>query len=402
MSRQDADLVIAGAGCAGLSALWHVLHSPLRDLRIIVIDQSFGPHDDRQWAFWGPHGAPFAHLADQHWNHLEVGFPEWRATSRLRGPRRGQRSRAYHRVHRRTYDGYVLETARQHPNVRFVEQPITDVRDDADAGVVVLPEGELRAPVVFQSTTPVSDHPDRPPRHPLRQHFGGWDVRVEHDVFRPGVVTLMDFDAPQHDGTAFFYVLPEAPDRAFIEYTLFSTTPRSAEFYDEHLLAKLAALGAGDHEIRRAEYGVIPMEDGQVRRAEQTHVWDLGTVGGMTKPSTGYTFQRIHAHSRRLVDSWASTGAPADATTGGRRYPFLDRTLLRLLHHHPDRGRGVFERLFATTAVDDVLTFLDEASSLTDDARMMTRLPWPPFVRSALGEVGDDVRDAMRRRRSTA
>ncbi len=50
--RHDADLIIAGAGCAGLSALWHIMRSAGRDRRIIVIDHDFEPGDDRTWSFW--------------------------------------------------------------------------------------------------------------------------------------------------------------------------------------------------------------------------------------------------------------------------------------------------------------------------------------------------------------
>ena len=63
MPRFDADLIIAGAGCAGLSALSQVLRSSARDRRILVVDRDFEPVDDRTWSFWGPPDAPFAHLA---------------------------------------------------------------------------------------------------------------------------------------------------------------------------------------------------------------------------------------------------------------------------------------------------------------------------------------------------
>ena len=58
MPRHDADLIIAGAGCAGLSALHFALQRE-PDRRIIVIDRSFEPIDDRTWAFWGSARSPW-------------------------------------------------------------------------------------------------------------------------------------------------------------------------------------------------------------------------------------------------------------------------------------------------------------------------------------------------------
>ncbi len=387
--RHDADLIIAGAGCAGLSALWHVLHSAGRDRRIVVIDRDFEPIDDRTWAFWGTPAMPFASLADRTWDQVRVRFPGWESTQQLRGPAwpGTSRRRSYTRVRRRDYDQAILDGARQRSNVRFVAQDIVDIRDEPDGGVVELPEGELRAPVVFQSARLSPDGNIAEVRHPLRQHFGGWEVRTERPVFDPAVVTLMDFDTRQHDGTSFFYVLPEQPDRALVEHTMFSLEPRSDTFHDRQIRARLDELGAGDVSIERREYGAIPMEDRSLDQRWGDHIWNIGTVGGMTKPTTGYTFQRIHTQTRHLVDGWASGHGPQPLPGGPARFELADRVLLNILHHHPEQGRPIFERLFRTSSIDDVLTFLDEESTLGADARMMGKLPWAPFLRAAAAEV---------------
>ncbi len=403
MSRPDADLIIAGAGCAGLSALWHALHSSARDRRIIVVDRSFEPVDDRTWAFWGAADAPFAHLADRRWDQVQVRFPGWETTGRLQRPNGSSPAgrRTYMRVRRRTYDQHVLDHAMGRPNVRFVSQDIVGIRDEADGAVVTLPEGELRAPLVLQSAQLSPADRDARVRHPLRQHFGGWEVRTERPVFDPRAVTLMDFDTDQHDATAFVYVLPEAPDRALVEHTMFSSQPRGREFHDDQVRAHLEQLGAGAITVTRTEYGSIPMEDRPLHQRWGDHVWNIGTVGGMTKPTTGYTFQRIHAQTRHLVSAWATDGTPSPLPRPPWRYGFADRTLLNILHQHPELGRPVFERLFRTTPIDDVLSFLDEDTTLSRDARMVARLPWRPFLRAGAVELGVGLASSARRGRRT-
>jgi lycopene beta-cyclase len=402
---RDADLVIAGAGCAGLSALWQALHSARSDARIVVIDRRIGESDDRTWSFWGPPTAPFADLADRSWHRVQAVFPGYRTSQRIGRSRRGPgANRAYFRVRSRDYSAAILETARRRSNVEFIEADIHSFSESGEsgtggpgtrAGVVSTSVGDVRAPVVLQSVRAQPDTADATVRHPLRQHFGGWEVRTDRPIFDPDCVTLMDFDVPQHDGTAFFYVLPTSPHRALVEYTMFSEHPRSRRFYDDHLRDHLDALGASGYEIERREYGVIPMEDRRHSQRSGNHIWNIGTVGGMTKPTTGYTFQRIHEQTQRLVGAWA-VGAPLPcARPASARFGFADRTLLNILHHHPELGRPVFERLFRTSSIDDILTFLDERSTFAADCRMIAGLPWKPFLQAAASELGADARQQI-------
>lgn len=401
MAEFDADLIIAGAGCAGLSALWNVMNGPGRHRNVIVIDRDVDVGDDRTWAFWGTSDAPFAHLADRSWDRLRVRFPGWETVGQLGRPTGVSPAgrRRYHRVRQRDYDAAVLDRADGRRNVRFVAQDILDIRDEADGGVVHLPEGELRAPLVLQSTRLAPSDYSAPVRHQLRQHFGGWEVRTQHPVFEPQVATLMDFDTDQHDATAFFYVLPEARDRALVEFTMFSPQSHSHAFYDDQIRGRLERMGTGDFTVERTEYGVIPMDDRLRSQRWGRHVWNIGTVGGMTKPTTGYTFQRIQAQARHVIDHWADGSAPTPLPAPPARYRFADRALLNILHRRPEQGRRIFERLFRSTSIDDVLTFLDEDSTLFDDARMISTLPWAPFLRAAASEVGADLIAAAPRRR---
>jgi lycopene beta-cyclase len=166
-------------------------------------------------------------------------------------------------------------------------------------------------------------------------------------------------------------------------------------FYDTQIRQYLERLGAGDVSIERTEYGNIPMDDR--RRGQQwgDHVWNLGTVGGMTKPTSGYTFQRIHAQAAHLVGHWANGTTPTPLPGPAARYRFADRNLLNILHRHPEHGRPIFERLFSTTPIDDVLTFLDEDSTFSSDARMVAKLPWAPFLRATAAELGADLATAV-------
>jgi lycopene beta-cyclase len=388
--RHDADLIIAGAGCAGLSALWYVLHSQARSRRVIVIDHDLGGGEDRSWAFWGNPSSPFMHLADHQWHRLHVHFATWNHSAQLV-------SGSYARVRRHRYESAILNVAASNANIRFLHEPILDIFDEHDSGVVRTVSGDIRAPLVLQSVRMSPDDTLTTPRHPLRQHFGGWEVRTEHGVFDPHVATLMDFDTNQHGAVAFFYVLPTAPDRALVEHTMFSLQALPDTFHFDQVRGHLERLGAGTIEIENTEYGVIPMEDRVVRQRAGRHVWNIGVVGGRTKPTTGYTFQRIHTQSRHLINSWVSGGTPMPVPSASQRYAFADRTLLSILHHRPELGRPIFERLFQTTPIERVLNFLDEESTLRHDASMIAGLPWVPFLRAATKEVAASTAAILKR-----
>ena len=83
----------------------------------------------------------------------------------------------------------------------------------------------------------------RPPRSPpgaLLQHFLGYEITSNHDVFNPDTAILMDFRCDQSHGVHFIYYLPFTQRRALVESTLFSTSLVSEDFYDKAIKHYLA------------------------------------------------------------------------------------------------------------------------------------------------------------------
>ncbi len=77
----------------------------------------------------------------------------------------------------------------------------------------------------------------RPPKIPsniLLQHFEGFVVTSEKDVFDEEIVTLMDFRCDQSRGIHFIY-LPFSKRKALVESTMFSKTVENKEFYSDEI-----------------------------------------------------------------------------------------------------------------------------------------------------------------------
>jgi lycopene beta-cyclase len=97
-------------------------------------------------------------------------------------------------------------------------------------------------------------------RDTLLQHFYGWEVETDKDVFDPTTVTLMDFSAAVTNGVHFFYVLPFSARSALIETTHFSLDLSTQEQYEAELGHYLRhRYGLSHWHTSRIEQGVLPM-----------------------------------------------------------------------------------------------------------------------------------------------
>lgn len=220
----------------------------------------------------------------------------------------------------------------------------------------------------------------------LLQHFKGWIIETENNVFQPEVATLMDFRIDQQWGTAFCYVLPFTKNRALVEYTVFSPQVLPKEQYDvglKNYLEQLLQLGS--YKILDEEFGVIPMTNFEFD-AGQNNIINIGTAGGQTKGSSGYTFNFIQKHSNELVQQ-LMRGKHPSLKSGSRRFSFYDSVLLNILYKNTLPGKLIFTRLFQKNQTSKVLRFLDNETSVADELKIISTLPTWPFTKAALQQI---------------
>ncbi len=67
---QMYDFIIAGGGAAGLSLACEMIHSPLRDRSILIVDKDAKDRNDRTWCFWADRPTRFDAIVSRSWSRL--------------------------------------------------------------------------------------------------------------------------------------------------------------------------------------------------------------------------------------------------------------------------------------------------------------------------------------------
>ncbi len=378
-NRKQFDIIIAGAGASGLSLLWHILHSPtLQDKRILLADLSFTILNDKTWCFWDDSQIPFEELIHHSWKQLEVVARSNRLQETLERYK-------YHCIRSSDFRSHILALAEQSPNVTLLETEIQSFKPGVGTGIMETGVGTYEADHIFQSALPPPGIGDARSDLSLKQQFLGWEIETVRPVFNPAKALFMDFDVPQKSGVTFFYTLPFSARSALVEYTLFSADQLPEEVYEKglkkYIFTKLN-LSDEDYTIQRREWGAIPMEDRRYPATYCNHVFNLGTSGGLTKPSTGYTFTRIQRHSTEIVTALENGTAPPDHRASSYRFRVYDIMLLYLLENDIQKSVTIFHDLFKNNRFDRILQFLEEQTHFGQEVAIFSTLPYLPFFKS--------------------
>ncbi|MFM8977165.1 MAG: lycopene cyclase family protein, partial [Bacteroidota bacterium] len=209
-----------------------------------------------------------------------------------------------------------------------------------------------------------------------------------------------DFRVEQVDGyPCFVYVLPTDAHHALVEYTVFSPDAWTNAAYDVPLHRYMEEnLGLwGNFQVLHTEYGQIPMTDYDFEGVWRRRYPDLpgmvpiGTMGGLGRPSTGYTFTNIQRHCEVILQELTKTRKADFGARMPSRFKHYDRSLLRVLVERKYPGHALFERLFDQNPTALLLAFLDGQSRFGQEITIMNRSPRPvmmsAMIRNMLGNA---------------
>ena len=380
--QADFDYIIAGGGAAGLSLAYALTQEPrLRDKRVLLLEPAAKDKNDRTWSFWADEPLPFDSIVAHEWQQLAFRSPGFEQVFPLKRHR-------YKMIRGLDFYQFVHAALAASPQVTVKQTAVDKLENLPPGGVVAhTTEGKFTARYAFDSRPPVVEQ--KPDKHRyLLQHFVGWEVETDEDVFNPAVVEFMDFRGPQYQEPRFMYVLPFSPRRALVEYTLFSAERLPKAAYEAAMHDYLTnTLEVKQYRVEAEEVGAIPMTDHPLPARRGANIINLGTRAGRAKPSTGYAFKRIQAHTARLVAALVATGAPPPDPTGDQwQFHLFDTLLLDIMQRQGETTRDIFAEMFQHNPVERIFDFLDERTSWVENLQVMNSVtPWP-FLRS-IGQV---------------
>lgn len=381
--KLDYDYIIAGSGMAGLSLLHHILlEDTLCKKKILVIDKEQKTENDRTWCYWEKGKSIFEPIVHHQWKTLQFFSPNVSKEFTLKKYR-------YKMIQAGDFYSLILGHAATFENVTFKTGNIVEM--DAKKGMALLKTDmeTYRGRYIFNSTGLY--HPEMNTKNTLLQHFTGWFIKASTPVFDSKVGTLMDFRLNQHHGTTFMYVLPTSSTEALIEYTLFSEHTLEEEEYRQALKNYIEnRLKISEYEITHKEFGIIPMSLAKFSRymKDEGRIVNIGTAGGFTKASTGYTFQFVQKNVTQIVERLKLDQSPATGLSWEDSiYAWYDRTLLDVMLSNKLTGIEIFSSLFKKNNPESILAFLANESNFWDEFKIRNSVPIGPFMTSGMKQL---------------
>ena len=190
----------------------------------------------------------------------------------------------------------------------------------------------------------------------------------------------MDFDCEQRKSVHFFYTLPYSKNKALVETTWLSKmNDNSQKDYDHQIKNYI------ENHLNLKDYKIIYKEEGAIPLFYPSYESDknkinIGTAGGMTRLSTGYTFLNIQEHSkyiRKNIENIAKTKKYEIS----KKYQFLDSIFLKVLQEHPKMMPDIFFKMFKSSP-KTVIKFLSNKSNFLEDLSIILKMPKWTFLKA--------------------
>ncbi|MBE8727583.1 lycopene cyclase family protein [Flavobacterium hungaricum] len=372
------DYIFTGTGLTSLMTVYKmILSKKFSDKSILLLDQDLKKTNDRTWCFWDKNESIWDSVISKKWDLALFANQNFQRDLALKPYR-------YNQIKSLDFYNFVLDEISRHQNIIFLNEKVTDINELETHVFVGTEQSRFTCNYLLNSIYTKAFAENQTKYPVLHQHFVGWFVKTETEIFNSEKVTFMDFSVEQKGNTRFMYVLPFSKTGALVEYTLFSENLLPKEEYEREIAIYLKQLGTERYEIIEKEQGNIPMTCYPFWNKNTKRVLNIGTAGGWTKASTGYTFKNSDKKSSQLLQFLNPTEQNLSMTAFHKKnkFWFYDLLLLDILHHHNELGASIFSSLFKKGNPELIFKFLDEETSLIEDLQVILKCPKIPFIKA--------------------
>ena len=377
---KNYDYIFTGSGLAALMTVYKMIQSvDFKDKSILLIDQDTKKTNDRTWCFWQEGTSTWDQSVSKKWDSALFANAHFKRDLDLQPYH-------YNQVKGLDFHNQVFDLISKQKNIHFLNETVTDINELETHVFVATATENFTASAVFNSIYRKAEVETQTQYPVLQQHFIGWFIKSKEAAFNPNQATFMDFSVAQKGNTRFMYVLPTATTEALLEYTLFSHDLLAKSEYESEIQNYISKIGITDYDIIEKEQGSIPMTCYPFWKKNSQRVLNIGTAGGWTKASTGYTFKNSDKKSTQLI-------AFLKQETDFRKYHkrskfwFYDLLLLDILDRKNEKGAAIFSSMFKKGSPALIFKFLDEETSLYEDIKVILKCPKTPFIWSLVRSV---------------
>ena len=349
---KDFDYIILGGGCAGLSLAYELeINGKLKEKNLAIVENRKEYKRDKTWSFWKVFDHNFDDCVIKSWNNFSIN------TSKNSIELKSE-NYPYQSIDSGKFYNKINSVLSKNKNIFFCKN-LQEINSDHS--------------IVFNSL--INNEMDK---SKIWQHFQGVEIEVGKNIFDDKILNLMDFNCEQRNSVHFFYTLPFSKNRALIETTWLSNLQdKTLMDYDIQLKNYIEKnLGIKDYKIKFQEKGAIPLFYPQNKNNEQINI---GSAGGMTRLSTGYTFLNIQEHSRYLCKNIENI-KDKKIYEIKKKYQFLDNIFLKVLKNNPNKMPEIFFKMFQNSS-NTIIKFLSNKSNFFDDFKIISRMPKWLFIK---------------------
>ena len=371
--------IFTGAGLSALMTVYEmVLSCKFKDKSILLIDENPKKTNDRTWCFWDDRGL-YDDLASAKWNMAWFKNEDFERELNLHPYQ-------YKMVKGLNFYNKVFEVIFKEKNITFLNQKVINFEELGHRCVLKSVSESFTCNQIFNSIFNPELVKSQTKYPFLHQHFIGWFIKSKEAVFNPDCATFMDFSVEQKGNTRFMYVLPTSETEALLEYTLFSKDLLATAEYETEIKNYIKKLGITEYEITEKEQGNIPMTCYPFWQHNSKNILNIGSAGGWTKASTGYTFKNTTKKSKALVQFLSKE---TDLTKFHKTDKFwlYDLLLLDILDQKNHLGSTIFSAMFEKGNTTVILKFLDEETSFWEDLQVIWKCPKMLFIKALFSRI---------------
>lgn len=368
------DYIFTGTGLAALLTVYEmILSNKFKQKTILLIDSDVKKTNDRTWCFWDDSNL-FDAMVSKKWNATLFANKNFRKKLNI-APYQ------YKMIQGLDFYNFIFDEISKHKNIHFLKEKVVDFSEQGTHCLIKTEQNDYTCTKIFNSIFNPNFVASQKKYPLLQQHFVGWFIKSKEPFFDENVATFMDFSVIQNGNTRFMYVLPTSKNEALLEYTLFSKDLLAKEEYENEIKLYIKKLGITEYEIVEKEQGNIPMTSYPFWKNNTKNIINIGSAGGWTKASTGFTFKNVTKKSKQLVEF---LDTKSDFTKFHKKNQFwlYDLLFIDVLYKNNAVGSKLFSGLFKDENSGLILKFLDEETSLIEDLQVILKCPKIPFIKA--------------------